>query len=229
MNTIVTVLLIIVLVAVAAVALLLIVSSSNDGVASVLGYSPIVLADTKSMEPTLTANDLVIVQKRDATELKEGEIISFWGFVNGSKSIITHRIHEVKILDDGTRCYQTKGDNNELVDQAENNLYRQPDIYPEDVIGVYVTHIAGLGAVLGFLKTPTGILVCMVIPIALVFLWQLYRVIMLALKLHREKLAEQTAVISEAEKQRVIEEYLKQQASGQAEQPADSSDPTSQA
>jgi signal peptidase len=211
LDNVLTVILVIVLILMSALSLMLIVSSANDGVASVFGYSPIVLYDTKSMEPTFGAQDLIIVKKQDASELEAGEIISFWGFVDGQRSIITHRIHEVLVLNDGSYAYQTKGDNNELVDQDPMNTYRQMDIYPEDIIGVYVTHISGFGSVLNFVKSPTGVLVCLVIPIALVFLWQLYRVIRLAMAYHREQQAEKNAEMSEAEKQKIIEEYLRKQ------------------
>jgi len=211
LDNVLTIVLVIVLILMSALSLMLIISSANDGVANVFGYSPIVLYDTKSMEPTFGADDLVIVKKEDASELEAGEIISFWGLVDGQRSIITHRIYEVIIKDDGSYCYQTKGDNNELVDQDPMNIYRQVDIYPEDVIGVYVTHIAGFGSVLNFIKSPTGVLVCLVIPIALIFLWQLVRVIRLAMAYHREQQAEKNAQMSEEEKKKVIEEYLRQQ------------------
>ena len=173
------------------------------------------------MEPTFGAQDLIIVKKQDASQLEAGEIISFWGLVDGQRSIITHRIHEVIVLDDGSYCYQTKGDNNELVDQDPMNTYRQVDIYPEDVIGVYVTHIAGFGSVLNFIKSPTGVLVCLVIPIALIFLWQLYRVIRLAMAYHREQQAQKNAEMSEEEKQKIIEEYLRKQQEDAAQNPSE--------
>ncbi len=212
LNTILTVFLVIVLVLVAFVSVVMIISSQNDGVADIFGYSPLVIHDTKSMEPQFTSSDLVIVKSIDEdTVLKENDIISFWGFVDGGKGIITHRIVEVVTLEDGTSVYQTKGDNNSLVDQDPMNVNLQPNIYPEDIIGVYVTQIPGLGAAMNFLKTPLGILICLVIPIALIFLWQLYRVIRLAMEVHREETAKKNAEMSEAEKQKVIEEYLRQQ------------------
>ena len=221
LDNVLTVILVIVLILMSALSLMLIVSSANDGVASAFGYSPIVLYDTKSMEPTFGAQDLIIVKKQDASQLEAGEIISFWGLVDGQRSIITHRIHEVIVLDDGSYCYQTKGDNNELVDQDPMNTYRQVDIYPEDVIGVYVTHIAGFGSVLNFIKSPTGVLVCLVIPIALIFLWQLYRVIRLAMAYHREQQAQKNAEMSEEEKQKIIEEYLRKQQEDAAQNPSE--------
>lgn len=224
-DTIVTIVLVIILVVMAALSLMLIVSASNDGVASVFGYSPITLYDTKSMEPTFGANDLIVVKKQDASALKEEDIISFWGFVDGNKCIITHRIVEVKQLDDGTYCYQTQGDNREtnaLRDQDPMNEYRQPDIYPEDIIGVYQFKISGFGTVLNFIKSPTGILVCMVIPIALIFLWQLVKVIKMAMALHRDSQAKKNAEMSEEEKKRVIEEYLRTQQAAEATSAEDS-------
>lgn len=230
LNTILTVFLVMVLIAVTLISVVMIISSKNDGVANIFGYSPIVIYDTKSMEPTFTSSDLVIVELIDEdTVLKENDIISFWGFVDGYKSIITHRIVEVIPTANGDVCYKTKGDNNALSDQDPLNNNMQNDIYHDDIIGVYATQIPGLGSFMNFIKTPTGILVCFVIPIALIFLWQLYRVIRLALALHREESAKKNAEMSEEEKQRVIEEYLRKQQE-QADTPVEttsSSDHTS--
>ncbi len=213
LDTILTVVLVIVLVLVGLISIMLISSSANSGVASVFGYSPIVLYDTKSMEPTFGANDLIIIKEQDTSALKEGDIISFWGIVDNERSIITHRIVEVISLNDGTVCYQTKGDNpKQMVDQDPNNIYRQPDIYPNDIIGVYVTHIGGFGKVLNFIKTPNGILICFVIPLALLLFWQIARVIRLIIKMNHDKQDEKAAEMSEEEKKRVIEEYLRAQA-----------------
>ncbi len=222
LDTIITIVLVVILVFMAVASLMMITSSASDGIASVFGYSPITIYDTKSMEPFFGSNDLVIVKKTDGQDLKVDDIISFWGIVDGSKNIITHRIVEVVEQPDGTVAYRTKGDNNDLMDQDEFNDFRQPDIMPEDIIGVYVTHIGGFGTVLSFIKSPTGILVCMVIPIALIFLWQLVKVIRIAMAMKYEKQAQQNAEMNEEEKQRVIEEYLRAQQETAATVSADS-------
>ncbi len=229
LNKILTVVLVIVLILVAALSFVMIASSQNDGVADIFGYSPIVIYDTKSMEPDITASDLVIVKAQDHTALKEGDIISFWAFVDGQKTIITHEIVEVVNGGTDTVSYQTQGKNREtnpLRDQDPQNATQQPNIHPEDIIGVYATKIPGLGAVMNFLKTPMGILICLVIPIALIFLWQLYRVIALAMAVHREEQAKKNAEMSEDEKQRVIEEYLRKQQEENATKSSEESEAT---
>ena len=212
LSTIGTIVLVIIVVIMVLISGLMIISSSNNGVASVFGYSPIVLKDTKSMEPFLTSNDLVIIKEQDASHLEKGQIISFWGLIGNQKSLITHRIYNVITLDDGTCVYETKGDNNTTYDQDPMNENRQLAITPDDIVGVYQTHIPGLGAVFGFVQTPNGMLFCVVIPLGLLFLWQLYRVIAMALRMHRDSVAEKSAELSETEKQRVIAEYLQKQA-----------------
>ncbi len=216
LNTVLTVFLVIVLVLMATLSVMLIVTSMNkDGKpGDIFGYMPITIYDTKSMEPFFGQNDLVIIKEIDASQLKEGDIISFWGYVDSKRSIITHEIVGVNSLPDGTRTFETKGKNNPRSDQDEMNDTPQDYIHPDDVIGVYVTHISGIGSVMNFIKSPMGILVCMVIPLALIFLWQLYRVIRLAMTMHRETQAAKNAEMSEAEKQKVIEEYLRQQQTG---------------
>ena len=224
LDTVFTIGLIVVLIAMAALSLMFVISSANDGVASVFGYSPIVIEDTKSMEPFFGSDDLVIIRKQDTSNLKKGDIISFWGYTNGQRNIITHEIYDVMELKDGTYSYQTKGRNNSHVDQDPNNEYRQADILQQDIIGVYVFHIPILGAVVSFVRSPIGIMICLVIPLAIIFLLQLVRVIRMAFAYNRELQAEKNAQMSEDEKQRVIEEYLRQQQIAQeTQEPQDNS------
>ena len=115
----------------------------NGEGSGVFGYHFIKVNDTKSMEPTFGSDDIIVVREYDSSELQVGEIISFWGFIDDNRTVITHRIYDVKTLDDGSVVYYTKGDNNELYDQDPMNIVRQSEVYPEDIIGVYVTRISG--------------------------------------------------------------------------------------
>ncbi len=217
LQSIGNVLLVVVLVVVLLVSALLLISSFSPAGASIFGFHPMVVM-SESMEDTILVGDMILVQETDTADLKVEDVISFFGNIDGEgqREIITHRIVEIVPQADGTVVYHTKGDNNDLVDQDPMNIFYQDPIKPEDVIGTWTG-----------LRIPdykNMILYFLVIPVAIVFVWQLIVVITLAMKAHREKQADMV----QAEKDRVIAEYLAaQKAKEEAEKAAlESSDNT---
>ncbi len=92
---------------------------------------------SESMEPTYYRGDAVIITKKEANEIKEGEILAF----NLGTGIITHRV--TKITNNGSiYTFITKGDNNNLEDIYE--------IHNEHVIGTvdYIVKYAGYPTVI---------------------------------------------------------------------------------
>ena len=102
------------------------------------GFSSSVVL-TGSMSPAIEPNDIVLCRRQSGYFV--GDIITFEA--NGSS--VTHRI--VSVGEDGMR---TKGD-------ANNTEDAQP-IKQSRVIGKVILVIPRLGAAVGFLKTPLGIL-----------------------------------------------------------------------
>ena len=81
-----------------------------------------------------------------------------------------------------------------------------------DVIGVSHEgdNVGGLGAVIGFLRSSLGFFLCILLPLILFFLYELYRFIRLLLS-EKAKRAPVSAEQEEEIKRRAIEEYLKAQ------------------
>lgn len=182
----------------ALVTILVFTSQANGGVPNLLGVTPISI-QTKSMEPTLNKGDLVFTKKiSDASTLKAGDIISFWTIVNNQKVINTHKI--VAVTGNGDTSvvtFTTRGDNNP---QNDDTL-----VYPSDVISKYSgTKWPVAGAVLTFLQKPTGFLICIVLPLVLFFLYQLYRFIKTIVGIKKEA----TDELTEEQKKAAIAEYL---------------------
>lgn len=67
-----------------------------------------------SMEPAVPVGSLVLYETVAADELRSGDVISFER-PDGDHAITTHRIVAVEERD-GTRVFQTKGDNNPIAD-----------------------------------------------------------------------------------------------------------------
>ena len=149
--------------------------------------------------------------------LEPGTIITFRAPIDidgdgKTGDLNTHRIVE-KI--EGTNSYITKGDNNVLNDNQGDNPYT---VHSSDIIGVCTDNgkIRGLGNVIKFLSSSLGFFLCIVLPLILFFLYELYRFITILVS-EKQKKAEDKAIESEEDiKRRAIEEYLAAQAAANA-------------
>ena len=112
--------------------------------------------------------------------------------------------------DDSVYYYVTKGDGVSAEDSQK--------VYPDDIVarqigatvdesGNYVKGmtISGFGKALDFLQSQLGFMICVIIPLALFFIWQVYRLIGMFMSVKSEK-------ISDDVKRQAIEEYLAEQA-----------------
>lgn len=151
-------------------------TSNEDGIPSVFGYSPFSI-QTNSMSPTLKTGDLIIVKAIDPSSLKVDDIISYYDTIDGENVIKTHRI--VSIIDDSTRLYTTRGDNNDVEDN-----YVLTEV---DIIGKYQNiRIPLLGYIIDFFKSKWGFLLFIIIPLAIIFLVQLVGLIKLIVEDNEE-------------------------------------------
>lgn len=222
---------------------------SSSGVASLFGYA-VLSVKSDSMEPTFSKGDLIIIKTTKPSErFKQGEIISFFAYdIYGSRFVNSHRI--VKVMHGETRDkYTTKGDNA----PAEDNR----SIYSNSIVGRYTgKKITGLGKAVDFISSPNGILLCVVIPSAIIIIAQVISYVDGAKKRKRQMMleaeerarqeriqfvnelaaAQRGAVsgamyvppvqldpnveIEDADKKRVIEEYLQRQAQEEAKKQA---------
>lgn len=79
-----------------------------------LGVFPIqpIVIGSNSMLPVIRKGDIVIVQKTNTDNVKKGDIIRY--VLDGN--YIIHRVKKINILNDGSRIFITKGDNNDNID-----------------------------------------------------------------------------------------------------------------
>lgn len=175
-------------------------SDRNGGVANLFGFMPMTV-ETGSMEPTFYQDDLIIVKEvDDIYNLKKDDVITFWTIIDGRRVKNTHRIVEINEFEN-TRSFVTRGDNNSLDDQDTAKA--------GDIIGKWTgARIPGFGKVMRFLQTKTGFFICIIIPMALFFLYELYKFIATLMEIRKPKLTESD---EEEIKRRAIEEYLASQ------------------
>ncbi len=180
----------------------MVISSKASGVPNVFGYSPVTV-QSDSMVPTFNVGDLLIIKQTNPDELKVGDVITFKELKDGYEILNTHRISEI-VLDGSLTAYVTKGDHEDEHDIAP--------VRQNEIVGRWTEkRVPALGKAMDFVKTQTGIMICFVIPLALLFIWQLYKFIMLLAENKKQKAVEQVTVNIEAEKQKAIDEYIAQQ------------------
>lgn len=140
------------------------ISKSGNGIPSFLGVKPFAI-QSDSMAPFFSKGDLIIDKTvKDPSELKVGDVITFWTVINGERVLNSHRI--TAISDKGTYLYfTTKGDNNALEDSI--------GVHQSEIVGKYVRNIPNMGAVIDYLQTGTGFLLVIVIPVFLFFIYHL--------------------------------------------------------
>lgn len=163
-NTIVNIVLVFAIVLAAVCTYVSFVSTSGNGVPSILGIRPFSI-QTDSMYPTLNPGDLIIdTAVEDASELRPGDIITYWTIINGERVLNTHRITEV-YDGGGYLIFATKGDNSVMADALT--------VHESEVVGKYSVRIPGVGKVFDYLQTSTGFLIVVVLPVFLFFLYHL--------------------------------------------------------
>lgn len=104
---------------------------------------------TGSMEPEISAGDLLIFSERE--EYKLQDVVIF----RQNDDYVTHRI--VEITDNG---FITRGD--------ANNTNDREILDPQLIEGKMMITIPGIGGMLSFLRTPLGILVLILIGVLMI-------------------------------------------------------------
>ena len=108
-----------------------------------------------SMEPVYSVGDLIYVKKTDVNSIKVGDPITF--VLNEDLDVATHRVTRV---DYENKHFYTKGDANEIEDNAP--------VHFNNVIGVPRFSIAKLGYVSDFIQNPPGMYITVGVGIILI-------------------------------------------------------------
>ena len=221
-NIIIDILVVLILI-VSAVILTLSLTSQSTGSPNLFGYT-LNSIQTGSMEPEMYEGDLIIGKSMPYdSSYEKGDIVFFQSSVFNEEeqmevlAVKCHRIVKIK-EENGLTKYLTKGDNNEVSDIETDGW-----LTSDKILGIYETEgykgakIEGLGSVIDFLQSFWGFFFVIVLPMILFFIYELVRVIMNIVAYTKEKAlvaateAAQSAELTEAQKQKAIEEYLASQ------------------
>lgn len=200
---------------------------SESGLPNLFGKA-IFNVETDSMlsEQGFDKGALIIVELVDHDQdegkvYKVGDVVTFWRYYEDQKYLETHRIIEdtrsnpKEVVDGvwihgGTPYYITKGDNTPDIDMHQNLAvdYLSNDRVVAVWTGVAIPH---LGAVMGFLQSQLGFMLCVVIPTAIFFLFELFKFISVLMENKKEKALAAVKDAEEEIKQKVVAEMLAQQ------------------
>ena len=134
--------------------------TNPDKIPSFFGWKPFIVL-TGSMTPEINAGDISVAKETDVKSLNIGDIIAF----KKGNTVITHRITAIETDENNHLVFTTKGDSNNTEDDSK--------VYEYEIEGKYEFKISGLGNVAIFIQTPTGMIACLSIPIALIIIIQI--------------------------------------------------------
>lgn len=111
-----------------------------------------------SMVPAIKVSDIILnIRVDDFSSLKVGDVITFKSYNSMIANMtITHRIIDIKIKEDNTREFVTKGDYNQSADSRP--------VQQSEIIGKTVLKIPQLGRIQLLLATKMGWLFIVLIP-----------------------------------------------------------------
>jgi len=112
---------------------------------------------SESMEPALEKNDLVVVQKYQPNQFKNGDIITF----KQGEKVISHRIIGITV-ENGVMKFQTKGDNNEIPDSEK--------VEAGQVYGKVVFSVGKIGKAVNYIQNARGFINIIIFVIILFIL-----------------------------------------------------------
>lgn len=194
---------------------------TGTGQAAILGHT-FLYVETDSMQTdkpdSINKGDLVICKQDENgfKGLEVGEIIAYremqqdYDKATGKPVGEPYEIIKIhRIVGHDGDLYRTKGDKEGLEeDPVPVNPYR--------VVGIYTgTRVPYVGTMFDFVKSPTGIMVCMVLPMAAFFIYALYKFVKAMIEYKMEKEGTNSPAdgeLTEEQKQAAIAEYLAKQA-----------------
>ena len=212
------------------------IRSKKNNIPNVFGVGYLTV-NSGSMTGTFEQGDIIwvkIANKSRIEKLKIGDIITFhdselaatfadMGITEtDTTNLNTHRIVDIKVGTDGKKIYICQGDYvktmfpSAVYDSSKENNERIQTITADDIKAVYTRNMGeGMTSLLSFAKSSLGFGLCIVLPTALLLVYEVVMLIRNLMTLNKEKIeakmAEDKAAQQEdleLQKQRMREELL---------------------
>lgn len=123
---------------------------------------------TKSMEPVLKKGDVILIQERNTSSYKVGDIITFKGTSGDLKGkIVTHEIVGIK-LENGKNIFYTKG---------IQNISEDPAVYEDEILGKYIYKFKFFSLIERIMDTKIGFILIIIIPLGYIYFYEIRDII----------------------------------------------------
>lgn len=123
---------------------------------------------TKSMEPVLKKGDVILVQERNTSSYKVGDIITFKGTSGDLKGkIVTHEIVGIK-LENGKNIFYTKG---------IQNISEDPAVYENEILGKYIYKFKFFSLIERIMDIKIGFILIIIIPLGYIYFYEIRDII----------------------------------------------------
>lgn len=140
---------------------------NKDAVPSFGSFSPMIVL-SESMYPEIEVGDLILCRHADPQEIQVGDVICFFDPTGNGTSTVTHRVMEITTDKNGDLAWVTKGDANNAEDRMA--------VPADKLVGKYNgARIPGAGDMAMFMQTTKGLMICVVVPMILLFGWDALR------------------------------------------------------
>ena len=179
-------------------------AKQNKEIPSFLGATAFAI-QTDSMEDEIMEGDFILGKKCDPKLLEVGDVITFYTVDNSGKVFVnTHRVVDIEESSTG-RVFTTKGDNSPDIDPRR--------VYEGDIISQYHGfRLPLLGDFLTFLSGQLGFFLCIVLPVLLYTIWEIYKLIKVVMHNQKVKLIKDVNdETPDSVKEAIIAEYLAKQ------------------
>ena len=150
-----------------AVVMVSIVFMRNDFGYTQFGKNTLILVDDKNTTELThyKSGDLLIIKNISYDDIKVGDELYYYDTI-GQEYIVRIGTVKTKTGDNRTALY-TFNENANL------------SIASERILGVYKTSYSNYGAVIKFLTSTVGFLLCVILPVLVLFIYQIYHLIMI--------------------------------------------------
>jgi len=209
------------------------IRSKKNNIPNIFGVGYLQV-QTGSMTGTFEAGEFIwvkITNDKKIEKLKIGDIITFYdptiaesiagaGGEDDGTSLNTHRIVDILENSNGSKTYVCQGDylkgTPQEYDSSRVTNTSVQRVKAEDIKAIYTRNMGkGMTGILKFAKSSLGFGLCIVLPTALLLVYEVVMLIRNIMKLNKEKLEAQMAETQaaqqedlEAQKQRMREELL---------------------
>ncbi len=147
----------------------------QDEVPSFLGFSPLIVL-SGSMTEEFPEGSLIVSQSVELSEIKEGDIISYFDPASKTGAVVTHKVRFVKTNDAGETVFYTYGTWN-VKKPFEEVTEGDCDKIPADkLVGRYTGFsLPSVGNVAMFMQSTPGLILCVFVPLVLLVGYDIIR------------------------------------------------------